>query len=336
VKVCFFERKYIMGRISIEKVFHTIKPELIKGKVEVCSIKNPFPLNLIGVYKAIHFFRKNQSEINHITGDIHWIGLVLDPDKTILTIHDLVGLQQLKGLKRVIFYIFWIYLPIKKLKYITTVSNKTREEIIRLLPWATKKIRVIPNPITVKVNFNGIKQKSSHPIILIVGTRINKNLNRIIPALGDIQCDVRIVGELTIEQIDLLKTYGIRFANYINISDEELGQLYLSSDLLCFISVYEGFGLPILEAQANGCLVVTSAISPLNEVAGEGAVFVDPLSINDIRKGIVDVLTDDTLQIKLRTKGFENILKYHPRHIAEQYINLYKEVHNLNIRNAAY
>ena len=78
----------------------------------------------------------------------------------------------------------------------------------------------------------------------------------------------------------------IIFKNKINISEEELQQIYFESDILCFPSLYEGFGLPILEAQASEVAVITSNISPTKEVAGKGAILVNPLDKNEIKKSI--------------------------------------------------
>ncbi|WP_238555014.1 glycosyltransferase [Chryseobacterium sp. P1-3] len=109
--------------------------------------------------------------------------------------------------------------------------------------------------------------------------------------MHNLQVEVFIVGKLEKEYEDLLHSNKIRYKNYFNISDEELKILYQKADVLLFASIYEGFGLPILEAQAQNTLVVTSNILPMNDVAGEGAILVDPNSIDDIKKGLNIALT---------------------------------------------
>lgn len=326
MKINFIERKVIEGRISIEKVFSFLKLQLIKEAINYESIQNPYVFSFFGILKAIKYFISKQGEINHITGDIHWIGIFLNKNKTILTIHDLFVLKTLSGVKKGIYFLFWVYLPIKRLRYITTVSEKTKDEIIGLLPWAKNKITVIPNCITIDLQKNIERVINNTPQVLIVGTRSNKNLERIIPALKGVNCTVNIVGDLTKSQKELLVENQIDYAIFFNISEDEIEGLYQSSDLLCFVSTYEGFGLPILEAQAFECAVITSNISPMREIAGDGAILVDPNSATEIHCAIQHILKDENFKKELIQKGKKNIAKYLPVNVAREYIKLYKKV----------
>lgn len=324
MKLNFFNRK-LSKSLSIEKLFSFIIPEIDKLGYDTKIINNPYDLNILGVIKSILFFRRKKTTINHITGDIHWLAIFLNPKSTVLTIHDLVGLTQLSGLKRWIFYWFWVYLPIKRLKYITTISQKTKKEIVELLPWAEHKITVIENCLT----FSAKKvEKIPHETtqILIVGTRVNKNIETTFSAIKDLPVELTIVGELSKKQLQYLKEHNIRFKNKINISEEELQQIYFESDILCFPSLYEGFGLPILEAQASEVAVITSNISPTKEVAGKGAILVNPLDKNEIKKSIELLMNDAEFKKTLINSGLENIKNYSPQMIAKKYSELYKKM----------
>lgn len=325
MKIHYFFREFHQHQISIEKLFDTIINEVNKNN-EVSRYTNPNPFTILGCIQTLFYFRKRQGEINHITGDIHWSCLLLDSNKTVLTIHDLVGLQQLSGLKKQIYFLFWVYLPVKKLKYITAISEKTRNEIINLMPSAKEKISVIPNCVTVSVDPFKKNEIIDKPEILIVGTRNNKNIDSIFDALRGLNVKLTIIGELSWEEKSKLKDYGLNYENFINISDVEVEQLYRNANILCFPSFYEGFGLPILEAQAKNCAVITSKISPLKEVAGNAAVLVDPNSVSEIKNALIKLINDHNFRNQMVLAGKENVKKYLPQTVANLYINLYKEI----------
>ncbi|MES2812654.1 MAG: glycosyltransferase family 1 protein [Bacteroidota bacterium] len=324
MKVHFFERKTVPPFVSIEKLFSVLKLQLNTLGVETVSFKNPYSLK--NMLQSLRYFRKNQGEITHITGDIHWVALALNPKTTVLTIHDLAGLQYLKGIRKKIYYYLWIYLPIRKLTYITVISEKTKSEIVQLLPWASKKITVISNCLTIPLPENFEKTKNSIPKLLIVGTRSNKNIENAIKALNDIPCELHIVGDIAKEQIDYLKGHKITYTIYSDIDENDLIQLYKNADVLLFPSLYEGFGLPILEAQAYQCAVITSNISPMKEVAGNGAVLVNPYAVDEIANAIITVLKNDKLKEELIQKGLLNVKKYEPKLIAQCYLDLYQKI----------
>ena len=94
------------------------------------------------------------------------------------------------------------------------------------------------------------------------------------------------------------------------VTQEEKVLLYKGAMALVFPSLYEGFGLPVLEAQSLGIPVLTSNTSSLPEIAGEGAIYVDPYSIEDIAKGMKRLTVDKELRTKLIQAGFENVKRF--------------------------
>ena len=120
----------------------------------------------------------------------------------------------------------------------------------------------------------------------------------------------------------------VDYQNYVSVDKQELESLYLEADLITFPSFHEGFGLPIIEAQASGTPVITSNISPMKEVAGEGAVLVDPSLKEDIRSAILELLKNDELTKKLVKKGKRNADLYSVKIVANDYIEQYKELTN--------
>ena len=326
MKVHYFFRQFHQHQTSIEKLFNIIIPAVEKNNVVTKHVENKYDFTLKGILSTLFFFHKNQGEINHITGDIHWAILGVKRDRTILTIHDLVGMVQLRGLKKKIYYLFWIYFPIKKAKYITVISPKSKDEILKYFPDAADKITVIPNCLTIEAAPLILNKNNPVSRILIIGTRHNKNIDRIFKSLIGITCELEIVGELSDEQKKFLHENRFTFQNVSKVSEEELLQVYDRSDILCFPSLYEGFGLPILEAQARNCAVITSNISPMKEVAGEAAELVDPESVEEIRNAVLMLINDREKRAELITRGHENIKKYSKEKIAEQYIEIYRKI----------
>ncbi|OGE65033.1 hypothetical protein A3I48_02080 [Candidatus Daviesbacteria bacterium RIFCSPLOWO2_02_FULL_36_7] len=112
------------------------------------------------------------------------------------------------------------------------------------------------------------------------------------------------------------------------LSMEELALLYNCATVLLYCSLYEGFGLPILDAFSCGLPVVTSNVSSMPEVAGNAALFVDPLNIEDISRKLNEVLSDDKLRKELIKKGFEQVTKFSWKKTAEQTAKVYWQLIN--------
>ena len=108
-----------------------------------------------------------------------------------------------------------------------------------------------------------------------------------------------------------------------------MAERYRQADVVVFASPYEGFGMPVVEAQATGRPVVTSNIEPMMWVAGaESACFVDPFDPVSIRAGIERVIQDEPYRNKLTTNGLGNVKRYSIRQIAGQYIQVYRKFLN--------
>jgi glycosyltransferase involved in cell wall biosynthesis len=161
---------------------------------------------------------------------------------------------------------------------------------------------------------------------LVVGTTPNKNLERVVEACHGLPLTLVILGQLHDVQKECLAGHGLHFEEISNVARQAVVQLYCDCDLVAFVSTYEGFGLPILEAQAVGRPVLTSNLAPMSDVAGEGALKVDPFDVAAIRGGLQSLLTQPELREVLVQKGFENVKKYSATAIAEQYAALYREV----------
>ncbi|MFK8296192.1 glycosyltransferase [Capnocytophaga canimorsus] len=326
MKITLLNRKYNPKERSIERLFSFIKKGLSEKRIDYNEIECPYNGGLINLFKSILFFRRKikSDEKVHITGHIHFAAVLLKTKNIIITVHDLGLYRNLSPFRFFIFKFFWIYLPFKRAKVITVISEKTGEEIVKMMPSVKRKIKVIPNCITLEIEERNFIKHNKLTRILIIGTRSNKNVERAIIALKGLPIFLTIVGELSSEQENLLLSQKIDYENKSGINEQELLDTYKSVDVLLFPSLYEGFGLPILEAQAQNVLVITSEISPLKEVAGGAAILVNPKEISSINMGVKKILalTHDE-KLNLLERGKENLKKYYISTIVDEYFNLY-------------
>lgn len=328
MKVVLFFRKRLTGNFSIENLFK-----------QVCE---KFPTEVEGIKKEVSFPSKgffnrlligfevmfNQADVNHITGDINFAVLFLRKSKTILTVHDIGFMKHANPVARFLLLWFWIRIPVWRSSYITTVSEATKKELLRYVSVNPTKIVVIHNPVSRLFNPSPKLFNAQKPVILQVGTKHNKNVHRLIRAIEGISCHLNIVGALDKSIIEELAANRIEFTSVTELNDEEIVKMYYQCDILCFVSTYEGFGIPILEANVIGRVVVTSNMSSMPEVAGNAAHLVDPYNINSIREGILRVIADDDYRIELINNGFVNIERFRVENIARQYVEVYRALKN--------
>ena len=327
-KILFIERKF-WGFVSIEKVFEQVSKKLSPENFETSFVKVEYGNDLLGVFKNLLFFKKSKADIYHVTGHIHYLALILPRKNTILTIHDLGFLHLRSGLRRFVLKKLFLDLPVKKLKYITAISETTKNEILANTNCPPEKIRVIENPVqeqyltSVKKDFN-----KDRPTILQIGTLPNKNVPNLIEALRGIDCRLKIIGRLDENLVSELNSNKIAYENVFDLDDAEIKTEYEKADIVAFCSKYEGFGLPIIEAQAMRKPVLTSRLNPMMEVAGGAAFLADPEDVSDIRDGILKIINDDEFRAEIVEKGLENIKRFEPEQIAGLYEELYAEVLN--------
>ena len=330
INLSFFFRKPSPVFHSIEEQFFAVQKEL----PEEIKYKNVFAkFHSKGFFKRLFITIQsafNQGDINHITGDIHFIALFLKKEKTVLTVHDIGSILNKTGFKVKILRFFWFTMPFARVKYITVISEFTKKEILDNFNVNPGKISVIPDCVSAKISYSEKTFNTEKPNILQIGTKTNKNIERLIPALSDINCKLTIIGKLSENQILLLKKHKIDYENFFNLPFLVLLNLYKKADLVTFVSTYEGFGVPILEAQASGRPVITSNISPMKDVAGNGALLVSPNSVEEIKSAVNRLINDSDLRFSLIKNGLENVKKYSAKSVADQYYNLYKSVYNAN------
>ncbi|MDB5273295.1 MAG: glycosyltransferase [Chitinophagaceae bacterium] len=322
MKVTYYFRSQRKGVFSIEVLFARIIAAL-GNKV----ISQKIYVNLRNVFTTWWSVLFQSTDVHHITGDINYVALGLKGKKTILTVHDIGHYAlTLQGWKKTVYKKLWLDWPLKKVACITTVSEFSRQQLITTFRLDPAKIKVVYNPFPTHYYRSDKEVLSPVPKILQIGSGTHKNLSRLMEAVKGISCELLLVRSYD-EGIDCtLKEMGIACNWYFNLADEEIYALYVKSDLVFFASTYEGFGMPIVEAQATGRAVITSNLASMAEVGGEGVYLVDPYNVEEIRQAIVTLCTDHTYRRTLIEKGFQNRCRFESSVIAQQYLDLYHHV----------
>ena len=315
-----------MGANSIEEIFYSLKKYLGDN---VDFIELPYGgAGIMSICRNILFAYRHRGDINHITGEVHYIALGTGP-KTLITIHDVQSIIRGRWIERIIKKWLWFNLPLSIANRVSVISSFTKNELIKLCPFVEKKISVINNPInnlqiiSSPIPYNKVPVKKT---ILHIGTKANKNLESVLRAITNLPIRLVIIGIMSKEQRHLADMLDIEYENYYNIPYSKVLELYTQADMVTFPSFYEGFGMPILEANMVGIPVLASNIDVLHEVANNAAYFVNPYSIDDIRHGIIELLDNNKLRADLIANGKVNIKRFSPQNIAEQYKSLYKQL----------
>lgn len=331
-------RRSLTGQRSQERVWADVLAELDPA-LPLITLRPPFQSRgvvrrVLNVLWAVRL----RGGLVHITGDIHYLALVLSRRRLILTIHDMSTLHTRRSaLAMKIMEYFWFTMPMKRATVVTTISRAMAEEILDRYPLVAHKLVVIPNPLSSAfLHRADATSKAERPVrprspatdeqvrVLMVGTKPNKNLERVVQAVTRAGFHLVVVGRLSATQEAVLANSLAAYESHVDLEDAELVALYRTAHVLAFPSLYEGFGLPIIEAQAMCLPVVTSDIPVLREVAGEGAIFVDPLDSYAIQAGLELAIGDSTVAADMINRGCRNVKRFSAPAIAKQYEDLYR------------
>lgn len=271
---------------------------------------------------------------------------------TLVTIHDLIPLlfprHYPPGIKGTI-NLFRQKLALKNIDGVITVSSSTKEDVEKILKIPSSKVFTVYSAPS--DNFKKIKDPSrlkltkdkfnlSQKFALFVGgVNWNKNLINLAQACIDTNLNLVLVGDdfknrqnLDHPELKSFANFLERYENHSLISmlgfveQKDLVVVYNLAQVLLLPSFYEGFGLPILEAQACGTPVITSDTSSMPEIAGFGAIYVDPASPDDIADKLKKVLEDANLRNNLIEKGVENLKKYSWEKTALETVKVYEKI----------
>ena len=291
--------------------------------------------------------RRERLNLFHAT---HYVLPALTPSKSVVTIHDCIHLmfpEYTRNRLRHAYARAALYTAAHKSDRIFTVSEQSKRDILKFFNVPPEKIVVTPNAIDDRFSAPPSEEhvvqtreryQLSQSYLLYVGNiKPHKNLERLIEAFHLVRSQGRSELELIIigDEISRLQSLRraihkydihryVRFLGYV--PDKTLAVLYRLASVFVFPSLYEGFGLPPLEAMASGTPVVTSNVSSLPEVAGNAAVLVDPYRADSIADGILSILRSTHLRDTLRARGLERAQEYSWARSVRKVHEVYREV----------
>ena len=238
----------------------------------------------------------------------------------VVTVHDLAVFRHPEAFPRWTRTYGRVVVPhmIRAARRVIAVSDFTRRELVEVLSVPEERIRVVPNAVDDEFRPDGPAAEGEY--VLAVGTlEPRKNLARLGEAARRAGLELRIVGARGWGGVSANGS-GVRWLG--ELPDDELARLYRGAQCFAYPSLYEGFGIPILEAMACGAPVVTSAGGATEEVAGGAAVLVDPLDPAEIARGIEEAAAR---RDELRRLGLERARLADWAAVAAQTVEVYRE-----------
>ncbi|MBO7048569.1 MAG: glycosyltransferase family 4 protein [Spirochaetia bacterium] len=305
-----------------------------------------FDIPAIGLKRDIKFFlkrRKLKCDLFHCLYSNHPLFF---KGVQMVTIHDLKYVLHpefmgSKGKLKSIYLKNLMRHAAKHCQKLIAVSESTRNDLLKVFPRMSglpERTQVVYEAATVSMKTNQEiirKFELDRPYFLYLGElRPHKNVGRVIQAF--MQFKAQVSPDADIRLIVAGKPYksfvmhadarrdDIIFTGYVK--DDDAYTLYSNALAYCLPSLYEGFGLPILEAMKCGCPVITSDFSSTAEVAGDAGVLVDPLSVDAIADAMTKVYTDEAFRKELIEKGYAREKEFSWAEAAEQTLAIYREV----------
>lgn len=297
-----------------------------------------------------HRLKSEETDVFHDPG--YFLPVVSGGYKSVVTVHDLVvyTFPQTNSKKYFWYMRQMTKIGVQKADLIIAHSFHTKEDLIRILKVPEEKVRVVYSatneflkPVTDPAELAATREKFriEGPYILCVNTiEPRKNLPRLLSAYHLLKTEMKLEHKLVVcgmfgwlygDVFTTIRELGLEdsivFTSYVK--DEDLPRLYSAAELFVFPSLYEGFGLPALEAMACGAPVITSSSSSLPEIVGEAAILVDPYSIEQLAEAMYNVLTDQKLRARMRRDGLARAQLFSWEKTASHTLSIYEELFSM-------
>lgn len=257
--------------------------------------------------------------------------------KNVITIYDFIYEKFEANLVKKQVHFLQKKLAVKKAKAIICISESTKNDFLEYFPdynpdnvfvtHLAHSSKSVENSTT--FNFD---KKFIKPFVLFVGMRsVHKNFIACVKSLKNLNIDLKIVGGGPLKQQEraiLELNIPSRYEHLTNIDNNKLNELYTEAICLLYPSMYEGFGLPILEAMANGCAVITTNTSSLPEVAGNSSILLEDPNAQNLELAVQSLIISSTNRYYI-DKGFTNVKRFSWEKTAKETIDIYRKIENL-------
>lgn len=316
-----------------------IVPDIPGSIVRVGNFYGPWRRMLWSATYLPHL--ANEDSVDVFWGPSHRLPTGLDPIiPTVLTIHDLVWRKASQTMRWQTWLGERVFMrnALIRADAIVADSNATADDVEEFLPSVRHRVNVIYPGLTQLSPKDVETTGPSERYALFVGTlEPRKNLRRILEAFSSLPQAVSANIKLVIaggqgwrmgNLCDLIMQLGLSEKVVLegHVSNSRLATLYASAEFLLMPSLYEGFGFPIIEAQSFGIPVITSNISSMPEVAGDGAILVNPTSVEEIRNAIQTLATQADVIGQLGVKARQNAERFTWKQSADQLITIFQDL----------
>lgn len=327
--------------LDFERIYRIKQPNV---KIKVAKIP--------GFIKRFYWNTLRFPNISRFIGDFdifHSIEPLLPPvgnKKKIITVHDLAFKKFPQFFEsNVLSWEKYIVKNILLADAIIVQSQQTKSDLIEIYKANEEKIHIIHLPINSiflekkEKNLESLIRNTynlNKPFILFVGTvEPRKNIIKLIKAFEyinesqNLDVDLVIVGKKGWKCKEIFRTindsseaHKIRYLNYV--PEEHLAEIYRLALMFVYPSIYEGYGVPVLEAMASGTPVITSNTSSLKEIAAGVSILVDPNNVKELAEAIFKLYENKNLRDEFSTKGLRRVKQFDDRTVAEKLLNIYK------------
>lgn len=261
---------------------------------------------------------------------------------SIITVHDLVAFlhPRLHEPKAMILEHLFLRLALRKASTVLVPSENTKKDVMRIFRYPKEKITVIPlapvSNINHQISVAHLREKYNLPenfILTVSGLEPRKNISMLVDATLELNKNLVIVGGKGWKSDALQKKISKNKKNITHIENcppEDLPAFYKAAKIFVFPSIYEGFGLPPLEAMEAGCPVICSNAGSLKEVCGDAAILINPMHPQELKNAIEKLWSDENLQNFLREKGFAQVKKFSWKLTAEKTLAVFEKTKTAN------
>ena len=317
-------RKKPEGENSIEEFANRIK-RYLDVDIVTCPCAS---VTIKGLWENIRFARTLRAPVYHIVspGEAYLLPF-LSGGKRIITYHDLgTRYASRNALYRFVRIATGITPSKYFADYITFVSGQTcREYTEHVGTCRSGGMKIIYNSYDDRL-VPAEKTGRNKFTVLQIGTADRKNIMGTIEAVRGLDVKLNIIGKLKEKHIQKLEAYHIDYSNRTDIPYEDVVKAYRDCDVVCFPTFYEGYGLPVLEANVMKRPVIAGDIGIIREIGGRAVFYADPYDIKSIRNAIVTLEKDRDLRQRLVEEGVRNAGRFAPEKIYGQYQKIYSRV----------